>query len=62
MYIQCDQCDSWYHTNCVKLSDEEATTIDKWLCQKCFAKSSSFKNRGDKQEKEVKDETDKIRL
>jgi len=52
MYIQCDQCDAWYHTECVNLSDDEAKTIDKWLCSKCDK---------DKEDKDKEKDKDKIK-
>jgi hypothetical protein len=51
MYIQCDHCDSWYHTECVNLSDDEAKTIDKWLCSKCD-KNKEERSKEKEKEKE----------
>ncbi|CAD8168626.1 unnamed protein product [Paramecium pentaurelia] len=33
--IQCDECENWYHLDCVELQDQDITKIDKYLCPRC---------------------------
>jgi len=59
MYIQCDLCDSWYHTECVKLTDDQAKTVEKWVCHKCESKGLSKENREKEKEKDKGREKEK---
>ena len=34
-YVQCSQCCSWYHPNCVMVPEWAIKTKRKWQCQKC---------------------------
>ena len=33
--IQCDNCQEWYHMECVKLDPQQPTTDIEWFCEKC---------------------------
>jgi len=35
LYVQCDKCDGWYHTQCIGISIEEAEAIDQYFCYIC---------------------------
>ena len=34
-WIQCDDCDSWYHCKCANIPDDLATDTLDWKCPKC---------------------------
>lgn len=34
-YIQCDECDEWYHGNCVGVTEGEGEKITSWFCHLC---------------------------
>ncbi|KAJ8330565.1 JmjC domain-containing histone demethylation protein 1 [Batrachochytrium dendrobatidis] len=38
-YIQCDECDDWFHGSCIKISEAESDAIDKWYCATCVART-----------------------
>ena len=49
--IQCDGCDLWFHTDCVKITEVQRTVLDEvknslWCCSKCLEKVSSFLKSG----------------
>lgn len=33
--LVCEECDEWYHFDCVGLSDEQANAVDHWKCGYC---------------------------
>ncbi|KAF7310946.1 PHD-type domain-containing protein [Mycena chlorophos] len=37
--IACDQCDEWYHTNCVEMPDLVVELVDQFFCPPCIAKN-----------------------
>ena len=38
-WIQCDDCDGWYHWVCVGISQKPSDNED-WFCQKCVVRKS----------------------
>ena len=38
--IGCDECDDWYHFQCVGLTQLQADKADKWLCIRCNLRNS----------------------
>ncbi len=51
LYIQCDKCSGWYHTECIHLSLEEAEAAEEFVCLMCsgdpnvvLPKEFEFKN------------------
>ncbi|XP_071965223.1 uncharacterized protein [Antedon mediterranea] len=39
-YIGCDLCNDWFHGECVGIGQEEAESIDSYVCNKCQSKQS----------------------
>lgn len=35
LYVNCDICNKWYHTNCVGIKKEEAENIKEFICEIC---------------------------
>src|SRR5437763_487056 len=33
--IECDNCDEWFHGDCVSISREESQMVDKYYCPNC---------------------------
>lgn len=33
--IGCDNCDEWFHGDCIKISEMRASVIEKFYCKKC---------------------------
>ena len=31
-WIQCENCDQWYHVHCVNLTYDEVQSLDNWFC------------------------------
>ena len=42
--IQCNECREWYHGTCVKVTAEQAKTIDIYECPPCTDKPSGHHN------------------
>ncbi|XP_071501633.1 nucleosome-remodeling factor subunit BPTF-like [Diadema antillarum] len=38
-YIGCDRCNDWFHGRCVGISQEEAESIENYICPKCKSTS-----------------------
>ena len=35
MWIMCDDCEQWYHVECVGLTTKVARSIETWICDLC---------------------------
>lgn len=33
--IACDECDEWFHVECIGISKDKAQTIQKYVCAEC---------------------------
>ncbi|KAI8983104.1 hypothetical protein BDB01DRAFT_743993 [Pilobolus umbonatus] len=33
--IACDQCDEWFHGECIDISEKESEFVDSYFCEKC---------------------------
>lgn len=48
--IGCDNCDNWFHGDCIKLSEMRASVIEKFYCKPCKNKDPNleiiYKNDG----------------
>ncbi|XP_016118659.1 CXXC-type zinc finger protein 1-like, partial [Sinocyclocheilus grahami] len=40
--IGCDNCNDWFHGDCIKISEKIAKTIRVWYCEKCRSKNESL--------------------
>ena len=40
-WIQCDDCDNWYHQTCVNIDPQEAEDLDRYSCPSCVGKEGS---------------------
>lgn len=38
--IACDNCNEWYHGQCVGLEEEDSVSIDEYFCPKCSKQRS----------------------
>ncbi|XP_065648634.1 nucleosome-remodeling factor subunit NURF301 isoform X2 [Hydra vulgaris] len=34
-YVGCDLCNGWFHGSCIDITEEEAESIDKYICELC---------------------------
>jgi hypothetical protein len=68
LLVGCDSCFEWYHAECIKMSAEEAESIETYICDKCKLQSekkprntvlenSDQPKRRRERSKEEKDET-----
>jgi len=58
LYIQCDKCNGWFHTECIHISYEEAEAADEFVCMICsgdpnavLPKEFEFKNHHQRKRK-----------
>lgn len=42
LYINCDQCNNWFHPPCEGLSNEEVEIIKNFYCRKCTQKNPTL--------------------
>ncbi|CAD8178323.1 unnamed protein product [Paramecium pentaurelia] len=35
LYIQCDQCNKWFHLSCMGLTQEQANQMEQYSCKIC---------------------------
>ncbi|KAL7884631.1 hypothetical protein AOLI_G00074010 [Acnodon oligacanthus] len=40
--IGCDNCNEWFHGDCIKISEKTAKTIRVWYCERCRSKDDSL--------------------
>lgn len=40
--IGCDNCNEWFHGDCIHISEKTAKTIRVWYCEKCRSKNESL--------------------
>ncbi|XP_052205127.1 chromatin remodeling protein EBS-like [Diospyros lotus] len=38
LMVQCEGCSDWYHPTCIKMTTEEAYSLDHFFCQDCSSK------------------------
>ncbi|KAI9332273.1 hypothetical protein DFJ73DRAFT_630383, partial [Zopfochytrium polystomum] len=34
-YIQCDQCDEWFHGKCAEVKEDDVDGLALWFCNPC---------------------------
>ncbi|XP_047143323.1 nucleosome-remodeling factor subunit BPTF isoform X2 [Hydra vulgaris] len=34
-YVGCDLCNGWFHGSCIGITEEEAESIDEYICEEC---------------------------
>mmetsp|Transcript_34358 Transcript_34358/g.38944 ORF Transcript_34358/g.38944 Transcript_34358/m.38944 type:complete len:283 (+) Transcript_34358:190-1038(+) len=58
-YIQCDQCQTWYHPEHIGMTHQEAQKLEDFLCEPCGKKGAGSKleksGKGAKEEVEAED-------
>ncbi|XP_052781695.1 CXXC-type zinc finger protein 1-like isoform X1 [Mya arenaria] len=55
--IACDNCEEWYHGDCIGITETDANDIKQYYCGRCRAKDPSLKTRY--KHKKVKEKTEK---
>ncbi|CDS00623.1 hypothetical protein [Sporisorium scitamineum] len=43
--ISCEQCQEWFHTKCVGMTQKAAKKLDEYICEACSNKASNAKKR-----------------
>ena len=38
--VQCDQCDGWFHGECVGVTNQEVADLDQYICPSCMGNGS----------------------
>ncbi|CAG7816473.1 unnamed protein product [Allacma fusca] len=41
--IACDNCEEWYHGDCIGITEQDAKYIKKYFCERCQEENSSLK-------------------
>ena len=39
--VGCDNCDGWYHGDCVGICKDDASTLESYVCPRCLEKAGS---------------------
>ena len=40
--VQCEQCEEWYHDECISLTEQETLNIDIYYCTSCSNSDSNL--------------------
>ncbi|KAL4646279.1 CXXC-type zinc finger protein 1 [Arapaima gigas] len=59
--IGCDNCNEWFHGNCINVTEKMAKAIREWYCEKCRSKNSSLEIKY-RPKKSREKETDQERM
>ncbi|XP_062855567.1 CXXC-type zinc finger protein 1a isoform X2 [Trichomycterus rosablanca] len=43
--IGCDNCNEWFHGDCINISEKTAKSIRVWYCEKCRSKDDSLETK-----------------
>ncbi|XP_042562667.1 CXXC-type zinc finger protein 1-like isoform X2 [Clupea harengus] len=56
--IGCDNCNEWFHGDCIGISEKMAKAIREWYCEKCRSQNGSLeiKYRQKKRDKDTEDD------
>ncbi|XP_078328186.1 uncharacterized protein LOC144623614 [Crassostrea virginica] len=41
--VQCDQCDGWFHGECVGVTTQEVADLDQYICPSCMGNGSRIR-------------------
>jgi hypothetical protein len=44
-YCQCDQCEGWFHPECVGTTIEDVEKLDRWVCPGCTRRSRRLQEK-----------------
>ncbi|XP_041953519.1 CXXC-type zinc finger protein 1a isoform X1 [Alosa alosa] len=56
--IGCDNCNEWFHGNCIGISEKMAKAIREWYCEKCRSKNGSLEIKYRQKKSKDKDAED----
>uniref|UniRef100_A0A3B3QNL9 CXXC-type zinc finger protein 1 n=1 Tax=Paramormyrops kingsleyae TaxID=1676925 RepID=A0A3B3QNL9_9TELE len=59
--IGCDNCNEWFHGNCINVTEKMAKAIREWYCEKCRSKDGSLEIKY-RPKKSREKETDQERM